>query len=274
MLYEDVGNPAKMTTSSGGRVIGKVKGSVGGNLAYEGDSLLIECFGISGSTFASSSPTVQTANTISALSPTGATASSGIIANGGDAVTALGYVIYPSGNASTVIGGAGVTNYPYTPVIQSGAFSINFTGLTTGSPYCCKPYATNPSGTTYGTETCFTPVAVLPALAGSPSIGSLTHNSATGTIGITNNGGTTITAQGMAVYLSGTTPSNIGDPGVTVFNASPITQSGSTTVPMTGLLPSTNYCSKPFSTNSVGTVYDTEVCFTTSAVPDTAPVMG
>ncbi len=45
IVYEDTTNPAKTTITPGGRVIGKIKSGVGGNIPYEGDSLLIECFG-------------------------------------------------------------------------------------------------------------------------------------------------------------------------------------------------------------------------------------
>ncbi len=44
IVYEDTANPAKTTVTAGGRSIGKIKSGVGGNIPYEGDSLLIECF--------------------------------------------------------------------------------------------------------------------------------------------------------------------------------------------------------------------------------------
>ena len=73
-----------------------------------------------------------------------------------------------------------------------------------------------------------------------------------------------ITASWFVVYPSGTSPYTIGSPFVMQYPdatlPSPITASP------TNLAPTTDYCARPYATNTVGTSYGQEVCFTTSAV--------
>ena len=67
-------------------------------------------------------------------------------------VTARGFVYGTSAGSSTftVNAGTGV-----------GAFTSSLTGLTTGTTYYARSFATNVQGTTYGTEVSFTPTLVL-----------------------------------------------------------------------------------------------------------------
>ena len=60
-------------------------------------------------------------------------------------ITATGFVLYPSGNPSTVIWWVWVTNFP--DLILSNPISASATWLTWSTNYCFKPYATNAIGT-------------------------------------------------------------------------------------------------------------------------------
>ncbi len=71
--------------------------------------------------------------------------------------------MYPSGNASTVIGGANVLQFA--DATQSSPVQATATGLASGTNYCSKPYATNSIGTSYGEEVCFTTVVAAATFA-------------------------------------------------------------------------------------------------------------
>lgn len=71
----------------------------------------------------------------------------------GSPVTATWFVVYPSGNPSTVIWWAWVIQFP--DVILPSPINVTATWLSSWTNYCCKPYATNAIGTSYGVEVCF-----------------------------------------------------------------------------------------------------------------------
>lgn len=108
------------------------------------------------------SPTV-TAGSYSAVTSTTATVScaSGIssLGSAGCTITSYGFVIGTS--TTPAIGGSGVTKHEVgTSYTTTGtAFSKNLTGLTAGTTYYVRPYATNGNGTSYGTQTSFTTTA-------------------------------------------------------------------------------------------------------------------
>lgn len=81
----------------------------------------------------------------------------GVILNNGWAlITTMWFVVYPSGNPSTIIWGSWVTDFPVTPVVQNGNIVANITWLTANTNYCMKPYAINSVWTSYWDEICFT----------------------------------------------------------------------------------------------------------------------
>lgn len=103
-------------------------------------------------------PTVSTGSATS-ITSTGATLGGSITANGGATITAKGIVVsLNSTNSNPEIGGTGVTNLQDTGTIGTLPYSIskNSTGLTAGSQYAFKAYATNAAGTAYGSAQTFT----------------------------------------------------------------------------------------------------------------------
>ncbi len=105
------------------------------------------------------SPTVG-AGSYSSVTTTGATVScpTGITSLGsaGCTISSYGFVIGTSTNPT--VGGSGVTKHEVgTTYTTTGTlFSKALTGLTSGTTYYVRPYATNGNGTEYGTQTSFT----------------------------------------------------------------------------------------------------------------------
>jgi YVTN family beta-propeller protein len=94
-------------------------------------------------------PTVTTATPVSSINTTTATGGGTLTSAGGSNVTAKG--ICWSTAPSPVLGGECVGGGTGT-----GPFTGNMTGLTPGTPYHVRAYATNASGTAYGGDVQFT----------------------------------------------------------------------------------------------------------------------
>jgi hypothetical protein len=91
-------------------------------------------------------PTVQT-NAASSITATGATLNGNVTSDGDATVTARGF-LYGTNSSNltqTVQSGSG-----------TGSFTANLTGLTSGTTYYYKAYATNSAGTAYGEVRSFT----------------------------------------------------------------------------------------------------------------------
>jgi hypothetical protein len=88
------------------------------------------------------------------------------------------------------------------------------------------------------------------------SVTAVTSNSATTGGDVTQDGGTPVTARGVA-YGTSATPTTSGT--ITTDG----TGTGVFTSTLTGLMPSTTYYVRAYATNSVGTAYGNEVTFTT-----------
>jgi hypothetical protein len=106
-----------------------------------------------------------------------------------------------------------------------------------------------------------TGVAVVPVLAGTSSVSSITATGATSGGTITSNGGATITASG--IVWSTTSNPTVSLPTKTV--TSPTTTSGSFSCGLSGLTEGTLYYVRAFATNSAGTGYGTQVSFTATS---------
>ena len=141
----------------------------------------------------------------------------------------------------------------------NGAYTSNITGLTPGTLYYVRSYATNSVGTSYGAQTSFTTLNTA-TIAATVSATSITSNSATTGGDITADGGATVTSRGL-VYGTST--------GSATFSVTSGTGTGTYTIGLTGLTPATTYYVRSFATNSVGTVYGTETNFTTIAIAPT-----
>jgi hypothetical protein len=142
----------------------------------------------------------------------------------------------------------------------TSTFTSSLTGLTGGTTYFVRAYATNSVGTGYGTEVNFTTSpAVVPTLSSTTSVSSITLTTASSGGVISNDGGASLTERGV-VWGTSTGPTISGS------KTSDGTEPGTFTSSLTSLTPSTTYYVRAYATNSVGTGYGTEVSFTTNAI--------
>ncbi|MHA8089964.1 FISUMP domain-containing protein [Aquirufa antheringensis] len=208
---------------------------------------------------AETSFTTQTAATLSATAtPTSITTTSAI--SGGTISSTGGATITTSGlvwgaNANPEITLATKT----TDGTTSGTFTSSITGLTQGTTYHVRAYATNYLGTSYGPDVTFTTIAT-PTISGTSSATSITSSTATAGGTITSDGGASVTSRGLVFGTSS---------GASTFSVTTGTGTGTYTSSLTGLSPATTYFVRSFATNSVGTVYGTETSFTTIAIAPT-----
>jgi hypothetical protein len=111
-------------------------------------------------------PTSAPANEITR---TQAGVSSEVTGDGGDPITVRGFVYsIASVDPTPTIGGAGVTNLP-NDTAEVGPMTQTITGLTAGTTYAVRSYASNAVGTTYSAAVTFTTVAPPISFTGSYS---------------------------------------------------------------------------------------------------------
>ena len=196
-------------------------------------------------------PTVSVTATPTSITTTSAISGGTISSTGGATITTSGLVWGANANPEITL------TTKTTDGSTSGTFTSSITGLTQGTTYHVRAYATNYLGTSYGPNITFTTLTT-PTVSATATISSITGTTATGGGTITADGGAAVTARGV-VY--GTTT------GSATFSVSSGTGTGTYTSSLTGLTPVTTYYVRAFATNSVGTVYGTETSFTTSAGP-------
>ncbi len=145
----------------------------------------------------------------------------------------------------------------------TGSFTSSLTGLTAGTTYYVRAYATNSVGTAYGNEVSFTTTtaAQLPAVT-TTTASNVAETSATCGGTVTADGGANVIVRGVC-YSTSPAPTTADNhttdgSGTGIFTSS-----------LTGLTAGTTYYVRAYATNSVGTAYGNEVSFTTTAIPTT-----
>ncbi|MEK7542974.1 MAG: sialidase family protein, partial [Patescibacteria group bacterium] len=142
----------------------------------------------------------------------------------------------------------------------TGAYTGSLTGLSPGTTYYVRSFATNSGGTNYGTYLSFTTNATAPTLTTQSASGiGTTTSTANGTITATN--GANATTRGFKYGLTETDTWTVSESGS--FGT------GAYTGSLTGLSPNTTYYVRAFATNSVGTSYGSYVSFLTSIATPT-----
>jgi uncharacterized protein (TIGR02145 family) len=140
---------------------------------------------------------------------------------------------------------------------RAGNYVSNISSLASGTTYYVRAYATNSTGTAYGTQVSFTTTvpATQPTVTTS-SIAHITTSSAMGGGNVISKGGVSVTERGLC-YSTSQNPTT----------ADAIAASGSGTgtfsVSMAPLEPATTYYVRAYATNSVGTAYGSQMSFTT-----------
>jgi uncharacterized protein (TIGR02145 family) len=197
-------------------------------------------------TSAPDAPTLSTA-AVTSITLTTATTGGSITSDGGATVTARG-VCWATTASPTI------SNSITTDGTGTGNFTSSITGLTPGTVYHIRAYATNSIGTSYGNDVQFTTVAVTVPTLATTVISAVTATSAISGGTITSNGGAAITASGVCW-------STTSGPQATGSHTTDGTASGNFTSAIAGLSMGTTYYVRAYATNSAGTAYGNEVIF-------------
>ncbi|MQY78047.1 MAG: hypothetical protein GH151_02460, partial [Bacteroidetes bacterium] len=189
--------------------------------------------------FTTTEPILPTVTTISASSITENSAESGgnITDDGGATITAKGVCWSTSQNPT-------VSDSYTSNGSGTGGFTSSLTGLTNGTTYYVRAYATNSVGTSYGSEVTFTTLTI-PSLT-TTVISAITENSAKSGGWITADGGAVITAKGVCWSTS-------SNPTTADIKTTDGSGTGGFTSSLTGLSPETIYYVRAYATNSEGT---------------------
>jgi hypothetical protein len=201
-------------------------------------------------TTTANTPTVST-TAASAITATTATSGGNVSTDGGASVTDRG-VCWNTVTAPTT------ANNKTTDANGTGIYISSLTGLTGGTKYYVRAYATNSAGTAYGNEINFTTTAIIPTLSPTNAASSITSSSAV-------SGGNIISDGGAAVTVSGICWGTTSNPLATGSRTTDGTTTGAFSSSITGLAANTLYYVRAYATNSIGTGYGTQVSFTTSA---------
>ncbi len=197
-------------------------------------------------------PTLAATTAISSIATTSASSGGNITSDGGASISARGVCWSTGSNPTTA-------DSKTTDGTGAGTFSSSLTGLSAGTLYYVRSYATNSSGTTYGTQVSFTTASItVPVLAATTQASSVTGTTASSGGNITSDGGASVTARG--VCWSTTT-----NPTITDSKTADGTGTGAFSSSITGLTGGSQYYVRAYATNSAGTAYGTEISFTTSA---------
>ena len=202
-------------------------------------------------------PTVTTASPVSSGRTSG-TGGGNITDGGSSAVTASG-LCFGTATNPTLSNGVVSTS----PVTTTGAFSsLAMTGLTAGTLYHVRAYATSIIGTSYGSDVTFTTDAPILSTLSTTAITGTTAVSASSGGSISDTGGAVISAKGVCWSTSS------GPTTALATKTSDGTGSANFVSSITGLTPNTLYYVRAYATSAAGTAYGDEKSFTTQvAVP-------
>ena len=203
-------------------------------------------------------PATVSTTAISSVSTTSAVSGGTISSNGGGAITASGVVWSTNQDPTTA-------DFTTTENATTGSYISSLSGLTAGTKYYVRAYATNSAGTSYGSQVSFTTLAAIVApTVSTTSQSQVTNKSFVVSGNVTDWGGAEITERGIVWSKTNNTPS--------LDNATKIsTGSGLGTFSsyVFGADPATLYYVRTFATNSAGTSYGTVAAVTTKATdPD------
>ena len=195
-------------------------------------------------------PTI-TGNSVTNITANSATAGGTVTTDGGDQVTSRG-VCWSSTNATPSISDSKTSDGT-----GIGNFTSSILGLTAGTPYNLRAYATNSVGTAYSSPSSFKTLSSGPVIA-TTDYSNVTSNSFNIGGNVTSDGGSSITARGVCWSTN-------QNPSITDSKTSDGIGSGIFTSLITGLLTGKTYYVRAYATNNIGTSYGSQITITTLA---------
>jgi uncharacterized protein (TIGR02145 family) len=213
------------------------------------------------STLAETPTPVVSTNTVTPIGVTTALGGGNVTSAGTASVTAKGVCW------STVINPTIALTTKTNEGSGTGTYTSNLTGLTAGTFYHVRAYATNANGTSYGSDVTFTTLttAAIPTLTTSTPTG-IAMTTATGGGVITFDGGASVTDRGVCwgTTLNPTT--------ALTTKTSDGTGTGTFTSNITGMTGGTIYHIRAYAINSAGTAYGSDLTFTTGTTASISTV--
>ena len=204
------------------------------------------------------SPPIVTTRDVTEISYITATSGGDVIDNGGDPVLTRGVCWDTSADPTSE------NNFTHNSE-GTGKFISNITHLIPNTLYYVRAYAKNNAGTGYGEQISFTTLKVAVPVLTTKEITAITQTTAVSGGNITDDNGGYVIARG--VCWSITANPTIELTTKTINGAG----KGEFTSLLTGLIVSTTYFVRTYSTNSAGTSYGNEISFTTNQA--TAPTL-
>lgn len=204
-------------------------------------------------------PTVTTAAP-SGITNTTVNTGGTVTDGGGSAITARGVCWSLAPNPTT---GATCTQ----DGTGTGAFQSIAGGLAEDTTYYLRAYATNATGTAYGSEVSFTTAAVLPPVAGAPVVGTRVAVMQTGTTAasggyVSLDGGSPVTARGIC-WSQSPTPSLTQ--GTCTADGTGVGLFASTVTGLSGC--GSTWYVRAYAQNAMGVGYGNEVVLSTGLLP-------
>ena len=194
-------------------------------------------------------PVVITAS-INSITQSSAVGGGNVTSDGGTNVSARGVCWNSTGNPTLS------DNYT-SDGDGTGSFTSNISGLSSGTTYYVRAYATNSAGTAYGNQVSFTAgQSITSPVVTTSTISSITYSSAVSGGNVTSDGGAAVTARGVCWNTT-------GSPDFSDSHTTDGSGTGSFTSNITDLSPSNTYYVRAYATNSAGTAYGEQLNFKT-----------
>ena len=198
-------------------------------------------------------PTLST-TTITSITNNSATSGGNVTFDGGATVTARGVCWSTTANPTLP------TTAKTTDASGTGTYVSNITGLSGGTIYHVRAYATNSTGTGYGSDIIFTTDPAVLATINTTSVTANVGISVTTGGNISSDGGAAITARGVCW---GSTL----NPLITGNKTSDDAGTGNFVSNITGLTIGTTYHLRAYAINAAGPAYGQDIAFTTPTIP-------